>query len=181
MDYEFYTNVHDDSIECLISLLESYGRAKGLTITVPPNRPIRQRTLNIAVYSLAKGGKLVGGLIAGTLHSWLEINLIYVMDIVSRQGLGRRLMAMAEEEAVKRGCKHGIVDTMEFLAPEFFRNLGYNRVGEVPDWNSQGHSRLLLTKRLVAKPDRAGKENEVAKTRARSSPPKGPAPLKPGG
>jgi ribosomal protein S18 acetylase RimI-like enzyme len=144
--FEFMTNM--DELDCLASLLESDNRRKGLTVVVPPNRPTGQQMLNVAVFSWEHSGKLVGGVSGETLQSWLTINVIYVMEIVSRRGLGRRLMTMAEEEAVKRGCRIAFVDTMDFLAPGFFQKLGYQKVGEVADWDSQGHARLLFTKHL---------------------------------
>ena len=56
--------------------------------------------------------------------------------------------ASMKDEAVKRGCRIAFVDTMDFLAPGFFQKLGYQNVGEVADWDSQGHARLLFTKHL---------------------------------
>jgi len=147
MAFEYWTDIAPEALESCASLLESDSRRKDPTFVIPPRRPTAWE-LRIAVSSSGHSGKLVGGLTGETYQSWLTISVIYVLDIVSRQGIGRRLMEMAEQIAVKRGCKYAMVDTMDFLAPDFFLKVGYRKVGEVPDWNSEGHARLLLTKQL---------------------------------
>jgi GNAT superfamily N-acetyltransferase len=48
--------------------------------------------------------KIVGGLIASTYWGWLDIDDLWVTEDFRGQGLGRRLLRMAEEEARARGC-----------------------------------------------------------------------------
>ena len=65
-----------------------------------------------------------------------------------RRGVGRRLIELAEAEARSRGCRYAYVDTLDYQAPDFYRALGYKVAGTLPDWDSHGHAKLLLTKRL---------------------------------
>ncbi|MCI0305365.1 GNAT family N-acetyltransferase [Cronobacter sakazakii] len=55
------------------------------------------------------------------------------------------LMAMAEAEGRKRGCKRVFVDTFSFQAPDFYRKQGYDLYGVAPDYRD-GHSRFYFSK-----------------------------------
>ena len=89
----------------------------------------------------------VGGLYGRSHYSWLFIELIYVPQSMRRHGLGKKLLEMAENEAIKRGC-HGIwLDTFEFQARLFYEKCGFKVFGELPDYPS-GNSRYFLKKLL---------------------------------
>lgn len=65
-----------------------------------------------------------------------------------RHRVGGRLLDVAEEEARRRGCEYACVDTMSFQAPDFYIRHGYQIAERLPDWDSHGHEKLLLTKQL---------------------------------
>lgn len=90
----------------------------------------------------------VGGLFADTQLAWLRISIMSVDPAWRSKGIGASLLAEAEREAINRGCKHAYVDTMEYQAPRFYMAHGFTVVGEIPDWDSHGHSKLFLSKRL---------------------------------
>lgn len=92
--------------------------------------------------------RVVGGLFAETQLSWLRISIMAVSPESRSQGIGAALLAEAERQAIDRGCKHAYVDTMEYQAPRFYLAHGFAVVGEIPDWDSHGHSKLHLTKSL---------------------------------
>jgi GNAT superfamily N-acetyltransferase len=60
----------------------------------------------------------------------------------------RRLMAVAEEEAVRRGCRNAWLDTHEFQAPGFYEKLGYAVFGKLADY-PPGFARIFLTEHLT--------------------------------
>ena len=91
----------------------------------------------------------VGGLIAETQFAWLRISIMAVDPEFRLRGLGAALLAEAERLAADRGCKYCYVDTMEYQAPGFYRKRGYAVVGEIPDWDSRGHAKFHLMKRLT--------------------------------
>jgi GNAT superfamily N-acetyltransferase len=91
---------------------------------------------------------VVGGLFAETQFAWLRISIMAVSPEWRSRGVGAALLAEAERQAIARGCKYAYVDTMEYQAPRFYLAHGFNIVGQIPDWDSRGHAKLYLTKRL---------------------------------
>jgi N-acylglucosamine-6-phosphate 2-epimerase len=55
----------------------------------------------------------------------MYIRTLWVDKSIRRQGWGRRLMEMAEAEAIKQGCTHSFTDMTSYQAPEFYKKLGY--------------------------------------------------------
>lgn len=93
-------------------------------------------------------GETVGGLFAETQLSWLRISIMAVHPEWRSQGIGSALLAEAEHLAIKRGCKHVYVDTMDYQAPQFYLSHGFKIVGQIPDWDSHGHSKMYFSKDL---------------------------------
>ena len=91
--------------------------------------------------------EIVGGVIGATYWNWLYIDLMWIKEEHRRCGYGHRLLALAEEEARKRGAKNAYLDTFSFQAPDFYKKHGYRVFGELPDFPS-GHQRYFLTKQL---------------------------------
>ncbi len=96
----------------------------------------------------AADAREVGGLFAETQLAWLRISIMAVAPEWRSRGVGAALLAEAERQAIARGCKYAYVDTMEYQAPRFYLARGFAIVGEIPDWDSLGHSKLYLSKRL---------------------------------
>jgi ribosomal protein S18 acetylase RimI-like enzyme len=83
-------------------------------------------------------------------HTWggtCELKQVWVAAALRGAGLGRRLLAEAEAEAVRRGCQQLVLTTHSFQAPDFYRKLGFQVISEVPDY-PRGHSQLVLRKQL---------------------------------
>lgn len=83
-------------------------------------------------------------------HTWgetCELRQVWVAASARGRGLGRRLIAEAEAEAIRRGCRQLVVTTHSFQAPAFYRKLGFDVVSELPDY-PRGYSHLMLRKRL---------------------------------
>ena len=90
-----------------------------------------------------------GGLFAQTQLSWLRISIMAVDPNQRGQGIGADLLAEAEREAIRRGCKYAHVDTMEYQAPGFYEAHGYKIEATFPDWDSHGHAKIHFIKHLV--------------------------------
>ncbi|MEP6571748.1 MAG: GNAT family N-acetyltransferase [Gemmatimonadota bacterium] len=91
-------------------------------------------------------------IVAGaTGHTWgdtCELRQVWVASSLRGRGLGSRLIAEAEGEAIRRGCQQLVLTTHSFQAPDFYRKLGFDVVSEVLDY-PRGHSHLVLVKRLL--------------------------------
>lgn len=94
-----------------------------------------------------QGDDVLGGLKGSIFYSWMFIELLVVPEQARGQGLGVRLMAMAEDLAREKNCTGIWLDTFDFQAPEFYRSLGYNECGQINDY-PPGHRRYFFQKRL---------------------------------
>ena len=92
-------------------------------------------------------GEIAGGVIGATYWDWLHIDLMWIREEFRGRGYGHRLLALAEEEARRRGARHAELDTFSFQAPEFYKRHGYEVFGELHDYPA-GHQRYYLTKEL---------------------------------
>lgn len=77
-------------------------------------------------------GRLAGGLTAHSVQRWLFVKLLGVTEEQRGSGIGRMLLAKAEEIARQRGLVGVYLDTFEFQAPRFYEGLGYKECGRLP-------------------------------------------------
>jgi ribosomal protein S18 acetylase RimI-like enzyme len=73
---------------------------------------------------------------------------IAVAENARGKGIGSQLLAFAEKHAAGRGFIFLCVSSFNHGAQELYYRLGYERVGEIPNYVVKGHSELLLCKRL---------------------------------
>jgi GNAT superfamily N-acetyltransferase len=92
-------------------------------------------------------GQMTGGLSGATAYGWLFVELLFVPKSLRGQGVGTRLIRLAEAEAVARGCHSVWLDTFEFQARGFYERLGYTCFGELK--NYPAGSRFFMSKRLA--------------------------------
>jgi GNAT superfamily N-acetyltransferase len=110
-------------------------------------RPADWATLDVVVRD-DNGGEPVGGLLGHTSYRLFSLDLFYLPEYLRGAGLGSRIIALAEDEAKRRGCTAAVVWTVTFQAPGFYERHGYHRFGEIacpPD----GATRIFLTKTLA--------------------------------
>lgn len=93
--------------------------------------------------------EVLGGLYGKLFYEWLFIDLLSVQPHLRGQGIGERLMRMAEELAREKGCIGMYLDTFEFQAPAFYSKLGFVEVGQIADY-PRGSRRFFMQKRLAA-------------------------------
>lgn len=82
----------------------------------------------LGIYYEDEKGEKLAGLVGETLGNWLSVNFLFVSDTLRGQGVGGKLLAAAEAEGKKRGCKYVILNTNSFQAPGFYQKMGYTCV-----------------------------------------------------
>jgi ribosomal protein S18 acetylase RimI-like enzyme len=93
------------------------------------------------------GGRVVGGMLGRTSLGLLFIDLVYIPAVLRGRQLGTRMLRMAEEEAVRRGCRGAVLYTINFQAPGFYKRHGWREFGRIP-CHPPGTSRVYMTKEL---------------------------------
>ncbi|KRF37651.1 GNAT family N-acetyltransferase [Nocardioides sp. Soil805] len=111
---------------------------------VPANLPSRP----LAVYAW-EGDRVVGGCTGSTedLWRWFTVDTMWVDAGLRGRGLGAALLAQAEAEAVRRGCRWAKLNTWDFQAPVFYERCGYEEYGREVDY-PPGHTNFLMRKTL---------------------------------
>jgi GNAT superfamily N-acetyltransferase len=107
---------------------------------------VDRRPIAVLVRAAATG-QLVGGLIGRTSLGLLFITEMFLPESLRGDGLGRRIVMMAEEEATRRGCIGSVLYTISFEAPGFYERLGYREFGRV-ECLPPGTARIFMRKDL---------------------------------
>ncbi|MCX8996603.1 GNAT family N-acetyltransferase [Rhizobiaceae bacterium BDR2-2] len=92
-------------------------------------------------------GNVIGGLTGETARGWLFVKLLYVPEACRGRGLATRLLALAEEEARKRGCTGMQIDTMNPDALRLYRRYGFEIAGTLGALKG-GHTLTWLANRI---------------------------------
>jgi GNAT superfamily N-acetyltransferase len=107
---------------------------------------VDSQTLDILVRD-PETGEIVGGLLGHSSLGLLFLDLIYVPEHLRGTGIGSRIIALAEDEARRRGCTAAFVYTVTFQAPGFYERHGYHRFGEIA-CPPNGATRVFYSKAL---------------------------------
>jgi GNAT superfamily N-acetyltransferase len=92
-------------------------------------------------------GAITGGLWARSYYRWMFIDVLFVPETLRGQGVGTRLLHLAEAAARAGGCVGVWLDSFGFQAPAFYVRHGYGVFGEIADYPAP-HRRHFLSKRL---------------------------------
>jgi GNAT superfamily N-acetyltransferase len=101
----------------------------------------------VAVLAKDEAGKTLGGVLGRTSLGLLFLDTFYLPKAQRGAGLGSRILAAAEEEGRKRGCRAAVLYTISFQAPDFYKRHGWRVFGEIP-CDPPGTSRIFMTKEL---------------------------------
>jgi GNAT superfamily N-acetyltransferase len=106
----------------------------------------------LALVARGRDGTLLGGLVGSTSYGWLLIKMLWVTEAARGCGLGTRMMEIAEDAALSRGCHGAWLDTSSDRARGFYERLGYEPFGileNMDDEPPEGHRRFFMHKRLT--------------------------------
>ena len=111
--------------------------------TLDPYAPVP-----LAVLLRQPDGALVGGLIGETVWQWLSVRLLWVDPGHRGAGHGRDLLAAAEAEGIRPGCRQARLSTFSFQAAGFYERCGWRQILCLDDFPA-GHQRLFYVKSLT--------------------------------
>jgi ribosomal protein S18 acetylase RimI-like enzyme len=134
---ELSQNPTDEEEQAILLPLRAYNASKAGVSRQEP----------IALLVRDDNGEILGGLYARVFYQWMFIELLSVPEQARGQGLGSKLMRMAEDVAREKECVGVWLDTFDFQAPGFYQKLGYSELGQIVDY-PPGHKRLFFQKRL---------------------------------
>ncbi len=102
----------------------------------------------LCVFVRDDAGTLIGGVTGDTNWGWLYLDCFWLPDTLRQDGLGSRILAVAEAEAMARGCTRARLFSYSFQAPGFYERHGYEVFGTLDDY-PPGHAQIWLRKRLA--------------------------------
>jgi GNAT superfamily N-acetyltransferase len=126
----------------LLSGLASFNESR-----VGPD-PVRDPRNHLCIVARDSEGRARGGLQGVIVGAWLAMDLVWVEESFRGKGLGSRLLAEAEAEGVRRGCKWAILATFDYQAPGFYSRRGYVEYARMEDF-PWGSTRMQLRKTLA--------------------------------
>lgn len=106
------------------------------------------RTLAVVVTDPATGAP-VGGLSGRTSQGLFFLDLFYLPARLRCGGLGSRILAAAEQEAIRRGCVAATLVTVNVQAPGFYAKHGWEEFGRIAC--VPGIERIFFRKSLAAR------------------------------
>ena len=110
--------------------------------------PVRDPVNHLCIVVRDREGQVRGGVQGVAVGAWLAVDLVWVEESFRRNGLGSRLLAEAEAEGRRRGCKWVILGTFDYQAPGFYSRRGYVEYARMEDF-PWGHTRYQLRKELA--------------------------------
>ena len=138
-------------LHCYSLQYESAEGEDGALPALDPPRPDAawaRRVVPLVVSVRDEAGRTVGGLMASTYGEWLLTQMVWLPEGARHQGYGRRLLALAETEALRRGCRHAHVESCCSVHRPFFERCGYGAPVDLPGFLSGTAQGLGLAKPL---------------------------------
>lgn len=89
-------------------------------------------------------GELAGGILGRTTMGLFFLDLFYLPKKLRGGGIGCRALRMAEDEAIRRGCRAATLVTVNFQAPEFYARHGWEEFGRIV--SAPGVERIFMRK-----------------------------------
>ncbi len=106
--------------------------------------------LPLAIVLRGPKGAVQGGLSGYTAWGWLYIQWLWLSEDLRGRGEARRMLEIAETEALRRGCHGSYIDTFNPVALKVYQAAGYVVFGAMDDFPI-GRRRSFLQKRLAAR------------------------------
>ncbi|MCC6573523.1 MAG: GNAT family N-acetyltransferase [Planctomycetes bacterium] len=138
----------DDQREAINRMLREFNQYSNPVFWEARAKP-QNAVVAVQLFGFDATGEIVGGLFGERQFKWLKVHVMAVRPDLRGRGVGAALLAKAERDAARAGCKYAYIDTMDYQAPGFYEKVGYRKVGEIADWDSHGHSKKYFVKPLA--------------------------------
>ena len=102
----------------------------------------------LCVFARDADGRAIGGATGHTDWGWLYLDCFWLPEPLRRGGWGGRVLALAEAEALARGCRRSRLYTYSFQAQGFYERRGYAVFGVLEDY-PPGHRQVWMRKDLT--------------------------------
>jgi GNAT superfamily N-acetyltransferase len=103
--------------------------------------------VEIGLVARDQDGRVVGGVMGGSIWGWMLVEVFWVDQELRGQGLGTALLNQAEQVARQCGCGYVILETFNSQTLGFYQKRGYVINGQLDDLPA-GHTRYSLKKIL---------------------------------
>lgn len=97
----------------------------------------------VACFSDTRDGTRLGGIIGRAWGNWLMIQFLWVDPSLQHQGVGSELLKRLEQYACSLGCRHALVDTLDFQARPFYEKHGYQCQMTLENYPEQGQLHFM--------------------------------------
>lgn len=91
--------------------------------------------------------KVMGGLSGRSHYGMVYVDWLFLPEGLRGARIGSRVLAMAEDEARRRGCTRMTLSTMSIEAPGFYKKQGYDIAATI-DCEPPGVTRYYMMKKL---------------------------------
>jgi GNAT superfamily N-acetyltransferase len=127
----FALDEDEERRQIITDRLVAFNKTHTTALPVAVDDVRRLEPASTGVYAVNPAGDIVGGVVGRThaVRDWLEVTILWVAERARGEGLGRELMARAEQEALRRGCRYARATTSNFQAPGFYERIGYRLYG----------------------------------------------------
>jgi len=105
-----------------------------------------ERTFSVGIDE--PDGTLIGGLTGWIWGYTSGISMVWIRTSSRGDGWGARLLASAEQEVRRQGCRRIFVSSFNFQAPDFYRRHGYEEIARVPGLLADGVEDVWFVKHL---------------------------------
>lgn len=124
---------HHDDLEVVAEGVFSHGRAQARDGNAEP----------IACL-VRDGARVVAGGTGRTEYRRLFVSHLWVAEPLRRQGIARRILQNLESEAVRRGCRDALIETLDDRVAVLYGRLGYRSVSVVSGYVGPFNRHILV-------------------------------------
>jgi len=110
------------------------------------NRPDHASSEFFAI-TFKENGQIIAGALCYCYFKGLNLQLLWVEEKKRGNSLGKKLLSLVEEEALKLGARLVFLYSFGFQAPKFYLKYGYKQFGIIEDF-PEGFNCYFLHKKL---------------------------------